>query len=50
MTYYSRWQDALMDFIEYYGHNYKDGYNLIVEFEQHLKRNVKGVYFMESLK
>jgi hypothetical protein len=46
MKYYSNWQDALQDFIRMYGHNYLDPYNLMVEFEEQLKRNIKGVYFM----
>ncbi len=46
MKYYSSWQEALMDFIKDYGHNYKDAYNLMVEFESQLKQNVKGTYFI----
>lgn len=46
MKYYSTWQEALLDFIKEYGHNYLDPYNLVVEFEEQLKRNTKGVYFM----
>lgn len=46
MKYYSKWQDALVDFIAQYGHNYEDAYNLIIEFELQLKRNIKGTYFM----
>lgn len=50
MKYYSNWQDALLDFVTQYGHNYEDAYNLIAEFELHLKQNIKGVYYMEKLK
>lgn len=50
MKYYSEWQDALCDFIEHYGHNYKDAYNLMMEFEQVLRRNTNGTYFMGILK
>lgn len=50
MTYYSNWQEALMDFMKQYGHNYKDAYNMVVEFEQQLQRNFRGTYFMEKLK
>lgn len=51
MTYYKTWQDALIDFIYNYGHNYKDAYNLMAEFEQNLCQNLKGAYFMtENLK
>ena len=46
MKYYSKWQDALIDFIQQYGENYKNSYNLIEEFEQELCRNVNGVYFI----
>lgn len=46
MKYYSTWQEALLDFTEKYGHNYLDPYSLIVEFESHLRKNTKGVYFM----
>lgn len=48
MTYYSEWQLALIDFITLYGHNYKDAYNLTVEFELHLKRNKHGAYFIRK--
>ncbi len=50
MKYYSKWQDALQDFISEFGHNYKDAYNLMMEFEQMLHQNIKGTYFMEKLK
>lgn len=46
MKYYRSWQDALQDFISRYGANYQDPYNLMVEFEEQLKKNIKGVYFM----
>lgn len=46
MKYYSTWQEALADFLAKYGHNYKDVYNLMVEFEAQLKRNIKGTYFI----
>ena len=48
MKYYSEWQDALLDFIKYYGHNYPDSYNLMVEFEEHLKQNKLGAYYMQT--
>lgn len=48
MKYYSSWQDALIDFVADYGHNYKDAYNLMVEFEQQLFQNIKGAYFMKG--
>lgn len=50
MTYYKTWQDALMAFIEQYGHNYADSYNLAAEFEQHLGRNVRGVWYLRGRK
>lgn len=46
MKYYSTWQEALLDFIERYGHNYQDSYNLTAEFEQKVKQNAKGVWYM----
>lgn len=46
MKYYKTWQEAFKDFIDHFGHNYEDAYNLVSEFEQQLNRNVKGVYFM----
>ncbi len=49
MKYYSNWQDALQDFIKKYGHNYKDTYNLIVEFEEALEKNSKGIYYMYDI-
>lgn len=50
MTYYSNWQEALMDFTRHFGHNYTDSYNLMVEFELLLHRNKNGTYFMEKLR
>jgi hypothetical protein len=46
MKYYSEWQDALLDFIKLYGHNYPDSYNLTAEFEIQLQQNVRGAYFL----
>ncbi len=46
MKYYSSWQEALVEFIDQYGHNYEDGYNLVAEFEQELQQNANGAYFM----
>jgi hypothetical protein len=46
MTYYSTWQEAFIDFIKQYGNNFKDAYNLTMEFENELKQNIKGTYFM----
>lgn len=46
MVYYTSWQDALTAFIKKYGHNYRDAYNLVMEFEQQLHQNSKGAYFM----
>lgn len=46
MKYYRTWQEAFKDFIEYYGHNFKDSYNLAAEFEQQVGKNVKGVWFL----
>lgn len=46
MKYYSTWQEAFIDFINKHGSEYEDSYNLAVEFEQQLHKNVKGVYFM----
>jgi len=37
-----------MVFIIMHGHNYKDAYNLTVEFENKLKQNVKGAYYMNN--
>ena len=51
MKYYSSWQEALRDFVEHYGHNYKEVdevYALMVEFELELQRNVKGAYYMQE--
>lgn len=47
MTYYSTWQEAMLDFIRLYGQDYEDSYNLAVEFEQHLKRNRMGAWFIK---
>ena len=46
VRYYRTWQEALSDFVERFGHNYADSYNLAVEFEQHIKKNSKGVWFL----
>lgn len=46
MKYYKTWQAALVDFIELFGHNFEDSYNLTAEFELMLKRNIKGVWYM----
>jgi hypothetical protein len=46
MRYYKTWQEAFIDFINEFGHNYKDSYNLAAEFEEKLGRNSRGVYFM----
>lgn len=46
MKYYKTWQEALSDFIDRFGHNYADSYNLVAEFEEKLGRNIKGVWFM----
>lgn len=46
MRYYSSWQEALVEFVALFGHNYQDGYNLVAEFEQKLNRNSKGTYFI----
>lgn len=48
MKTYSTWQEAFVDFIRAYGHNYDDSYNLAVEFEQHLTTNRLGVCFLEN--
>jgi hypothetical protein len=48
MKAYTTWQEALVRFIELYGHNYKDSYNLTAEFEQHLTKNRLGVYFLRT--
>ena len=39
MKLYSSWQEAFIVFIAQFGHNYKDSYNLAVEFEMHFKQN-----------
>ena len=46
MTYYKTWQEALLDFIKIYGHNYADSYNLMVEFESYLNKNKRGTWFI----
>lgn len=46
MKYYSTWQAAFVEFIEKFGHNYPDSYNLSVEFELHLRKNKLGTYFI----
>lgn len=49
MKYYKSWQEALVEFINIYGHNYKDGYNLLMEFEASLNQNVRGAYFITKV-
>lgn len=49
MKYYKTWQEALLDFVERFGHNYEDSYNLMAEFEEKLNQNIKGVYFMYGM-
>ncbi len=44
--YYNHWQDAFVVFIEQYGHNYQDSYNLAVEFEMHLRKNRLGCFYL----
>lgn len=46
MKYYSTWQEAFIEFIKRFGQNYLDSYNLAMEFETHLNRNKKGVYYI----
>lgn len=46
MRYYKTWQEAFMDFIARYGHNYCDSYNLASEFEQQVSRNAKGIWYL----
>lgn len=46
MIYYRSWQEALIWFVEHFGHNYKDTYVLIEEFEHKLQQNSKGTYYM----
>jgi hypothetical protein len=46
MKYYSNWQEALIDFTKQYGYHFEDVYNLGVEFEQQLQKNVHGTYFI----
>ena len=46
MKYFANWQDALVEYTKLYGHNYPDGYNLVVEFEQHLRKNRVGAYYL----
>lgn len=50
MKYYKTWQEAFLEFISLYGHNYKDSYNLAAEFEQHLQKNNKNVYYLRISK
>lgn len=45
---FKTWQDALIEFINLYGHNYKDSYNLTAEFEQMLTQNRIGTYFLKE--
>lgn len=47
MKYYSSWQEALMDYVRRYGHNYEDAYNLMADFELNLSQNIKGAHFIE---
>lgn len=47
---FSSWQEALIEFINVYGHNYQNGYNLIEEFEHMLMQNRVGTYFIELTK
>ncbi len=46
MKYYTTWQEAFKDFIDRFGHNYEDSYNLAAEFEENLCRNIKGVWYI----
>jgi len=46
MKYYSTWQEALIDFIKHYGQEYEDGYNLLMEFEERVKQNTVGTWFI----
>lgn len=46
MKYYATWQEAFLDFIERFGHNYKDSYTLAAEFENNLNKNAKGTYYI----
>ena len=46
MNTYSTWQEVFIQFIEQFGHNYKDSYNLAVEFEAHLRQNRLGRYYL----
>lgn len=46
MTYYKSWQEAFVAFINKYGDNYKDTYNLSAEFEQQLRQNRCGTYYL----
>lgn len=50
MKYYSTWQDAFIDFIKQYGHNYAVSWNLAEEFEQQLGKNRHGKYFLTGIK
>jgi hypothetical protein len=46
MKYYKTWQEAFIEFVKLFGHQYSDSYNLAAEFEEKLGKNIKGVYFM----
>lgn len=46
MKYYKTWQEAFIDFIERFGHNYEESYTLTAEFEEKLNKNNKGVYYI----
>ncbi len=48
MTTFRTWQEAYMQFIRLFGHNYTDSYNMNVEFEAHLRRNRLGRYFLKQ--
>ena len=46
MKYYTTWQEAFQVFIKKFGHNYQDSYNLAAEFEQQLRQNRRGAYYL----
>lgn len=46
MKYYSTWQEAFIEFIQLYGHNYQVAWNLAEEFEMQLGKNRQGRYFL----
>lgn len=50
MKYYSTWQEALIDFIKANGAEYDDSYNLMADFEQELNQNLRGTYFLRTIK